>query len=1153
MKDDDAISISSDGSEDEYSQRRAILEPPIRNVVDALGGYEGGVYRMGDEAYGCLKDLKKYWRKDDTDDERTVARIFWSTRVLPNDLVPILLETAGKGYVDDKRAIACADLVTAMTWPIDLAEELKELDDELDRGTDYTQLLQSHLHYKAALLRPGVLQALFSIMLPCLAKEVKERKERDVQIVNVVLHLVRNLAFIKDLPANVHLSADQAEFSNLQSKLIRTLSDTHFLDLILTIASNAATDTMFNGWNTLTLEIFYLLFRGITPNSLVLEQTMHKKKELRDLLSIEGQRRRDFARNAPSRHSRFGTTISVKLNPKKAAPVEPSEGEDAPPPAAPGPGPSSSSQPLVLHRQQALTKDSGVIIDLLKRQKKQKGKKEDELSRVENLSTEARTVLQGLARTFIESCFNRSPDLTHAAFLASLLKDIRSERPKITEKDNLRLLFVTKWFLQFFLAARATQADAAWGFGLVGEVVERAWIVWVLKRMRGAVEEKPKLWTELQAGSECMTQLLALIDAMAAGAPDARKAAALLQQQLVYNGQVLDAALEGLRLYRPGTQALAFLDAGVHLAYALMKMLERWGKARGEDAYVRKRAKPRRKRRGAGGGADDEGVPDVEEEEAAPPEEDVIEETMFTFEGFELKFANAEITRALLTYLARYKEFTSPESMKRVVSLMHRQAVKAKAEGLYFQVTTLELFKSILADQKSFPKEQPYKDLLALIKYILRQFFKAVEEDSFVLIEAFFPKTRGQWKKLSSWEPEAKGKRGKASVEGARFPPDVQVKKGYSWSEQLAIAMAALQEAEQGELIEWVKDILSLVIAQRERIIAQTDGAASDAEVAEVELDEDVVKAEDAIKTADAIKATHAEKQPSAEALAQMTDYLIPYISDEQADAATKNPQLKLMFRLVHFYVQDEDAEELEWYIPAGILVADLQRSLNVIRQFQIAPLDLGGKRAAQLLSKKRRRARRARSPSSASSDEGEADYEDGDNGGGGSKRPGRSGKAKDKKRKTKKTKSKAREDGSGSESDEAPRARKVRKQKETVVYKSAQFIEDSDEEYGADIDAFFAREAALRERAALAAADSALGIGTMRATGTKKRVRRAAGARGAKRRRTEEAPGAGAGGGGSGDIELAGDEVGPPSPATAPGASGRRKGRVASSSEEDG
>ena len=77
-----------------------------------------------------------------------------------------------------------------------------------------------------------------------------------------------------------------------------------------------------------------------------------------------------------------------------------------------------------------------------------------------------------------------------AALLESLLKDIRAERPKITEKDNLRLLYVTKWFLEFFQAQRAQEPDAPLAYGLVAEVTDRQWIVWVLKRMRGAVEDK---------------------------------------------------------------------------------------------------------------------------------------------------------------------------------------------------------------------------------------------------------------------------------------------------------------------------------------------------------------------------------------------------------------------------------------------------------------------------------------------------------------------------------------------------------------------------------------------------------------------------------------------------------------------------------------
>jgi hypothetical protein len=92
-----------------------------------------------------------------------------------------------------------------------------------------------------------------------------------------------------------------------------------------------------------------------------------------------------------------------------------------------------------------------------------------------------------------------------------------------------------------------------------------------------------------------------------------------------------------------------------------MRMLEKWAKTTGDGSYVRKRVKPKKKRRAKGAceilfsspgltltgppiivhGMEEEpdGVPDAEEEEElaeGQPEDDVIEETMFTFESFEL-------------------------------------------------------------------------------------------------------------------------------------------------------------------------------------------------------------------------------------------------------------------------------------------------------------------------------------------------------------------------------------------------------------------------------------------------------------------------------------------------------------------------------------
>jgi len=65
---------------------------------------------------------------------------------------------------------------------------------------------------------------------------------------------------------------------------------------------------------------------------------------------------------------------------------------------------------------------------------------------------------------------------------------------------------------------------------------------------------------------------------------------------------------------------------------------------------------------------------------------------------------------------------------------------------------------------------------------------------------------------------------------------------------------------------------------------------------------------------------------------------------------------------------------------------------------------------------------------------------------------------------------------------------RTEKKKKEKEIYKSAQFIQDSDEEYG-DMDAFLEKEKIQREKANTAVATAgASRLPTMKATGTKKR-----------------------------------------------------------------
>jgi replication fork protection complex subunit Tof1/Swi1 len=215
---------------------------------------------------------------------------------------------------------------------------------------------------------------------------------------------------------------------------------------------------------------------------------------------------------------------------------------------------------------------------------------------------------------------------------------------------------------------------------------------------------------------------------------------------------------------------------------------------------------------------------------------------------------------------------------------------------------------------------------------------------------------------------------------------------------------------------------------------------------------------------------------------------VIPYTSDEQADAVTRNPQLKLLFKLLKFTILDQginvvaivyqilishlDADEFEWCIPNDILPEELQRSASIIGKFVETPIDLQGKAAKEMLSKRPRR-RRRRSPSPGLSDSDDAaDW----NGEGGTAASGKDREEREQRKAARKAKN--------ARKDEKSAARKTRQKKEAQVYKSAQFIEDSDADN--DDAAFWERERLLRERMNAAASGNL--PPAMKATGTRKR-----------------------------------------------------------------
>ncbi|TNY24515.1 timeless protein-domain-containing protein [Rhodotorula diobovata] len=1032
-EDEQEVRSETPGYEEDYDapgsaqqRKRDVLHAPISSVCAALGGFEefldenGKVYTaysLGDQVVGCLKDLKRFWRMDEKDDDRTVARIFHEVGVLKKDLIPILKMTLGTGAKGDRIALACVELIGAMTWPINVAEELRDaqLLGELKQSMDYTTLIAAQRSYKAAILKENVLKHMMIILANSLSKSRRDRTPKDENVISLVLHVFRNLAYLTDRHST-STSAAAIEDSSLQSDMVVAFQREGVLDLLLAMSSQADSND-YAPWNMVVLDILHLIYRGVRPDELMVPEGKVEQNRLRQMLDLEAREQESAFGLKGSRHSRFGTTISVQSNGKK----------------------------YILHKQSTLAEGPEKTLDKIKRTKAKKLRQDDDLAPPSQMRSEAIGVLAQTSRRFIESAFN--------PFFSSVLRDIRMERIKVRESDTVRFLYLSAFFLEFFLLVYRdderrgiSHLDEEHGhdFGMVAEMTEPHAIGFVTMRMKNALEEKPPLWTDLHAGVECFTQILLVIEALqATGNQDHIDVAEILQNKLYYEAETLDMVVSLVTRYNG--QSYKYLDAVLNLAYTLLRMLEKYSKSKAYMYVRKKKAKKAASKRKKPDGADETegdglGMGGGEDEEELEVESGTVSfgEHAFQFEKFEQRFADESVLATCMVHLESYKTFRSPEQMKRIVALMHRQAVKAKSEGLFYKPTVLELFRRIMEDRDIVDaREGPKLDLRKLIEYILRKFFKAVQDHPFLLLECFYPKTRTQLSKMRLGEADPYADSDDDTlIYKAKKIGEVEVAPGFTHTQQIGIAIACLVEAGDEKLIDLVKSQLVLASAARTEVVLTVDGL-PDAGAALEDLETDAAMREKAAQL----------KGPSAEAVALFVPHNVDLGEDEGVkEAATVNAHFKLLMRLLSWESSEApESGQLVWQIPASLVPSKLDADLKIVDDFLLDPVDpQNGKSASELLRKQRKKPVR-RKRKIASEDEMEIG-----------------------------------EDGEVVLKVKEKKKRQAKRKEEEQAYKSAQFITDSDDEGDEARDAeFFAREAALREKLNAGQISTALDVGS--------------------------------------------------------------------------
>lgn len=152
------------------------------------------------------------------------------------------------------------------------------------------------------------------------------------------------------------------------------------------------------------------------------------------------------------------------------------------------------------------------------------------------------------------------------------------ERLKVKESDTIRFLFLSRFFLEFFLLVYNDekrqgidpQSEEGHDFDLIAEMTEPQSIGFVTARMKAALEEKPPLWMDMHAGIDCYIQIvrcvvtlslymltadsvlrqLLVIEALQlSGVQDHIDVAEILQHKLYYEAESLDLVLTVITRY----------------------------------------------------------------------------------------------------------------------------------------------------------------------------------------------------------------------------------------------------------------------------------------------------------------------------------------------------------------------------------------------------------------------------------------------------------------------------------------------------------------------------------------------------------------------------------------------------------------------------
>ncbi|KAK3818609.1 MAG: timeless protein-domain-containing protein [Benniella sp.] len=890
----------------------------------ALGGFEDvsedindatQVYVMGDECLECLKDIKKFIKYFDEPGDNIALTYLGKMGILEKDLIPIMMvNTPANNPTRERLVLACIELMVPMTWVIDYARLQQMVITEEDSSIvgNLHERLEILRGYKRAFLQPGVLQAVFAVLMKPLEVEYRLRTARDQAVIRLGLSLFRNLVAIMDADTSISGTMEQFIGSIMQEELIERFEEEHIMALFVTLASSS-TDSQLAEWNALTLETFFYIFEGVDPDDLVpMVSGQAKNSQLQDLLEKEEREKKLKSTAGRKRHDRFGTTGEVRLQ---------------------------DGTRVVMHQKGALFASFENQLDNVKRARAPIKRHKEADENKKHISKSGSIRLRNLALTLLESGFN--------PLFTSLRRDMESEREKIKEHHRAQYMSLVAFMLKFqrqyseYLTKqyhedkknaqgpRLEELEMEYqenflrcDFDFITTAIEVPSVYLIIRSIRDHFEPRDKKWDVIRKGINCIQEILSTLYAMSKSPKDEyRETSAIVQNNLYYEDGTLELFLELIKKYRK--QSTKYLHTVVKMVHILLKTLESYSTSK-TAMFIRKKIAIRKRKvlentgkqqpsenddldqilggekpvdDGTQEMGGDEQDQDEEEDEHAPTF--TMKEHKFHFQEFERRFASEHVVHTYCAFLEGFEDLDETQ-LHWAASLFHRIAVSCKNPAVFYKMSTLQLFHRIMQSNK----EDTKKDMVPFISYLLHQFFKRMQEYPMLIAETLFPKTSRACLEINVGRDVIETEKTVITEKKEKklMATELQVDQTLPEGDQIKIAVMALVEDDDNELVEWAIELLKEGVAKRQLMQFRSES--------ELEENPDLMYSVENVED-------------------------IPVVANNpmKQEALRLKPRFRLLLKLLKF-VKDEVDSDVQYKIPKELptdTIADYHELLDTI------------------------------------------------------------------------------------------------------------------------------------------------------------------------------------------------------------------------------